>query len=78
MARPTAIFHLTFLLGLLVHNFTESNLFSNGGLLAVGLLICILDLEKWRTSRSEDWLSQRLPASTQPMAAEMPGSFARR
>jgi len=48
MARPTAAFHLAFLLGLLVHNFTESSLFCTNGLLAVGLLVAMLDLEKWR------------------------------
>ncbi len=48
LAYPTAAFHLTFLLGLIVHNFTESNLFSNNFLLSVGFLICLLDLEKWR------------------------------
>jgi O-antigen ligase len=50
LARPTAIFHLAFLLGLAVHNFTESNFFSNNALLASALLICLLDLEKWRIS----------------------------
>jgi O-antigen ligase len=48
MARPTATFHLAFLLALLVHNVTESNLFCNSNLLAVGLLLAVLDLEKWR------------------------------
>jgi len=48
MARPTAAFHLAFLLALLVHNVTESNLFSNSGLLGVAMLIAVLDLEKWR------------------------------
>ncbi len=51
MARPTAIFHLAFLLGLMVHNFTESNLFTNSGLLAVAFMLCLLDLEKWRLGR---------------------------
>jgi O-antigen ligase len=48
MARPTAAFHLAFLLTLLVHNVTESNLFCNSNLLAVALLVAVLDLEKWR------------------------------
>jgi O-antigen ligase len=49
MARPTAVFYMAFLLGLLVHNLTESNLFSNdGGLLAFAFLLCVMDLEKWR------------------------------
>jgi O-antigen ligase len=53
-SRPTAIFHLTFLLGLVMHNFTESNLFTTNALLAVALLLCLLDLEKWRlASRRE-------------------------
>jgi O-antigen ligase len=51
LARPTAVFYLALLLGLVVHNFTESNLFSNNSLLAVALLLCVLDLEKWRLSR---------------------------
>jgi exopolysaccharide production protein ExoQ len=48
LAWPTAVFHLALLLGLILHNFTESNLFSNNGLLALVLLLSILDLEKWR------------------------------
>jgi O-antigen ligase len=48
MARPTAVFYLALLLGLVVHNATESNLFANNSLLAVALLLCLLDLEKWR------------------------------
>lgn len=48
LSRPTAIFYLALLLGLVVHNFTESNLFSNNALLAVALLLTVLDLEKWR------------------------------
>jgi O-antigen ligase len=48
LARPTAAFYLALLLGLIVHNATESNLFSNNGLLAVALLLSLLDLEKWR------------------------------
>jgi exopolysaccharide production protein ExoQ len=48
LSRPTAIFYLALLLGLVMHNFTESNLFSNNSLLAVALLLCVLDLEKWR------------------------------
>jgi O-antigen ligase len=50
MTRPTAMFHLSLLLGLLVHNFTESNLFNNNSVLAVAFLICLLDLEKWRVT----------------------------
>ena len=51
LARPTAVFYLALTLGLVVHNFTESNLFSNNGVLAVALLIAVLDLEKWRLRR---------------------------
>jgi O-antigen ligase len=59
MARPTAIFHLAFLLGLVIHNFTESNLFTNSGLLAVALMLCLLDLEKWRLARRPAPLRRR-------------------
>jgi O-antigen ligase len=48
MGHPTAVFHLTLLLGLLVHNVTESNLFSNNSVLAVAFTLSALDLEKWR------------------------------
>jgi O-antigen ligase len=48
MGYPTAVFHLTMLIGLLVHNFTESNLFSNNSVLAVAFTLTALDLEKWR------------------------------
>jgi O-antigen ligase len=50
LTYPTAVFYLAYILGLLLHNFTESNLFSNNGSLAVVFLICALDLEKWRLS----------------------------
>jgi len=52
LARPTAIFYLALLLGLAVHNFTESNFFSNNGPLAVAFLLAMLDLEKWRIAAS--------------------------
>ncbi len=48
LAYPTAVFHLALLLGLVVHNFTESNLFSNNSVLAVAFLLCALDLERWK------------------------------
>jgi O-antigen ligase len=48
LAYATAGFHMSFLLGLIVHNFTESNLFNNAALLCVGFLLATLDLEKWR------------------------------
>ncbi len=47
LARPTAAFHLSLTLGLVLHNFTESNLFSNNALLAAALMLAMLDLEKW-------------------------------
>ncbi len=60
LARPTALFHLALLLGLIVHNFTESNLFSNNSVLAVAFLLTILDLEKWRLHRQ--LLASEVPA----------------
>ena len=48
MAQPTALFHMALLIGLLVHNFTESNLFSNNSTLVVAFVFTSLDLEKWR------------------------------
>ena len=48
MARPTAVFHMALLVGLLVHNVTESNLFSHNSTMVVAFLFTALDLEKWR------------------------------
>ncbi len=48
LAFPTAVFHMALLVGLVVHNFTESNLFSNNSVLAVAFVLAALDLEKWR------------------------------
>ncbi len=48
LAYPTAAFHLALLTGLIVHNFTESNLFSNNSVLAIAFVLAALDLEKWR------------------------------
>ena len=48
LAYPTAAFHMALLIGLVVHNFTESNLFSNNSVLAVAFVLAALDLEKWR------------------------------
>jgi O-antigen ligase len=45
--RAVALFHMAFLLGLLIHNGTESNLFTNQGVLAIALMLCILDLNRW-------------------------------
>ena len=53
MAHPTAVFHMALLVGLLVHNFTESNLFSNNTGLVVGFLVAALDLEKWRIATKQ-------------------------
>ncbi|GBQ59575.1 O-antigen ligase family protein [Komagataeibacter swingsii] len=50
LSAPTAFFYLCFLVALVIHNFTESNLFSNNSLLAVALFIAIIDMEKWRIS----------------------------
>lgn len=50
LSNPQACFHLAFLLALCIHNFTESNLFSNNGLLAVALYFSIFDLEYWKRS----------------------------
>lgn len=48
LARPTAVFHLTLLICLLVHNLTESNLFFNNSVLAVAFVLAALELERWR------------------------------
>ena len=64
LAYPTAAFYLALLLGLIVHNFTESNLFSNNGLLAVAFLLATLDLEKWRIARRAARFGPRRPASS--------------
>ena len=48
LAYPTAAFHMALLVGLVVHNFTESNLFSNNSVLAIALVLAVIDLEKWR------------------------------
>ena len=50
LAFPTAAFHMALLVGLVVHNFTESNLFSNNSVLAVAFVLAALDLEKWRVA----------------------------
>jgi O-antigen ligase len=50
LPRPTAMFHMAVLLGLLVHNTMESNFFSNQAPLAVALLLAALDLDKWRAT----------------------------
>ncbi|GBQ31425.1 O-antigen ligase family protein [Gluconacetobacter sacchari] len=51
MIRPVAFFHLAFLLALSIHNFTESNLFSNNGLLAVALYFSLFELTSWNRQR---------------------------
>ncbi len=64
LARPTAIFHMTLLTSLLVHNFTESNLFSNNSVLAVAFVLAALDLEQWRLGH---------PSRVRPAAAVAAG-----
>jgi O-antigen ligase len=64
LAYPTAAFYLALLLGLIVHNFTESNLFSNNGLLAVAFLLTTLDLEKARLAAAD--AKAALPARHPP------------
>jgi O-antigen ligase len=44
--RGLNLFHMAFLLGLLIHNVTESNLFSNQAILAIALILCVLDLNR--------------------------------
>jgi O-antigen ligase len=51
LGRPTVVFHLTFLLALLVHNLTESGLFGSGSLLTMALLVTMFDLQKWSSRR---------------------------
>jgi exopolysaccharide production protein ExoQ len=67
MAFPTAVFHLSLLVALLVHNLTESNLFSNNSVLAVAFILAALDLEKWR-------LAMRKPTTARyPRAVQRSG-----
>ncbi|WP_025811431.1 O-antigen ligase family protein [Komagataeibacter kakiaceti] len=47
LSYPLACFHVSFLCALCIHNFTESNLFCNNGMLAVALYFTIFDLEDW-------------------------------
>ena len=58
LTRPTAVFHLTLLVCLLVHNFTESNLFFNNSVLAVAFVLAALELERWRMG----WRAAAAPA----------------
>lgn len=71
LAYPTAAFHLSLLLALLVHNFTESNLFSNNSVLAVAFILAALDLEKWQlgTRLSRSVPSPRLSRPLAPARA---------
>jgi len=46
--RQVPLFHMALLLALLIHNVTESNLFTNQGILALALMLCVLDLNKWQ------------------------------
>jgi O-antigen ligase len=48
LSLPTTAFHLAFLVGLILHNFTESNFFCNNGILAFAFVTVMLDLHKWQ------------------------------
>ena len=81
MARPTAVFHMALLVGLLVHNLTESNLFSNNSTLVVAFLLTALDLEKWRlavprhsTARDPNPAPRRLASSQATASARATAS----
>ncbi len=65
MAHPTAVFHMALLVGLLVHNFTESNLFSNNSTLVVAFLFTTLDLTKWRLATARP-IGSRYPNPAGP------------
>nr|WP_281271504.1 O-antigen ligase family protein [Gluconacetobacter liquefaciens] len=52
MTRPVAFFHLAFLLALSIHNFTESNLFSNNGFLAMALYFSLFELTSWNRQQN--------------------------
>jgi exopolysaccharide production protein ExoQ len=64
---PTAVFYLAYLLGFLLHNFTESSLFANNGPLAVAFLITAIDLEKWRVTAQAT--GRMLPPRRRPIMA---------
>ncbi len=51
MTKPVAFFHLAFFLALSIHNFTESNLFSNNGFLAMALYFSLFELTSWNRQR---------------------------
>ena len=42
------MFHLAFIIGSLVHNFTESSLFVSNSVLVTGFLLATFDLQQWR------------------------------
>lgn len=50
----TAIFHFSFMLALIIHNFTESNLFTGSGMIMVCFYFIAFDLEKWELYRKSD------------------------
>ena len=62
MAQPTAVFHMALLIGLLVHNFTESNLFSNNSTLVMAFVFSTLDLDKWRLATARTGARHPNPA----------------
>ena len=67
LAFPSAVFHLSLVLSLLVHNLTESNLFTNNSLLAVALILAVLDLGRWSSA-----LPHVAPATAAPAAETFP------
>ena len=69
MAHPTAVFHMALLVGLLVHNLLESNLFSNNSTLVVAFLLTALDLEKWRLAVPRGGVVRGLSPAPQRRAA---------
>ncbi len=77
LARPTAVFHMTLLTSLLVHNLTESNLFSNNSVLAVAFVLAALDLEQWRLDRPHRVPAVRRAPAAAPAAAAVAAGAAR-
>ena len=77
LARPTAVFHMTLLTSLLVHNLTESNLFSNNSVLAVAFVLAALDLEQWRLDRPHRVPAVRRAPAAAPSAAPTAAGAAR-
>ncbi len=68
LAQPTAVFHMALLIGLLVHNFTESNLFSNNATLVMAFVFTTLDLGKWRLATARTGARHPAPSPNQVAA----------